>query len=408
MMARTWLRVPSLVGRKCLDNRSRWIRSNRVTVLQILQCTNLGGMEQVAYRLMEELSSSNDTEFRIMTPRPFGPGEQRLRAIDSQVSDSTYRGRFGWRDARSFKQEVADRAEMCTHVWVTGTSVAALRAVRDLRQPKVLSHHYHHFEQRFSAARWRAFYEGFGRNVDVITYPTRFTRDEAVRIAPWVASRAVVVPNGSSCTWKDEADRNALQRAARRRLGVPEESFVVGNAAWLTERKRFDVFLTTAKQILNRIPETRFVVCGGGPLEAQLRAQARSLGIEASVTFTGWVEDLSDYYQSWDVMLFNSDYDTLPCGPLEASAHGCVVVASLRYGGLSEFIHHDVNGFLLNDHDVNRLAEIVCGLAVDRGLAERCRSASRNLLEGEFSVAAGAAFYREFFATSDKGASGRV
>lgn len=373
------------------------IALRKVTVLHLLQCTNLGGMEQVAYRLMERLSTSGGLEFAVLTPRPFGAGKSRLRAVDSYAADSPHRGRFGWRDAPKFKEQVEARAKSCSHIWISGTSVASLRAVRDLSQPKVLSHHYHHFENRWSGVKWRAFYEGFARNIDAITYPTRFTRDEAIRIAPWIAERAVVVPNGVQCLWRDQQDRIALRNAARKRLGVPEDAFVIGNAGWLIQRKRFDIFLSTAKKVLTSLPSARFVVCGGGPLEAELKSQARALGIENSVTFTGWVADLSDQYHSWDVMLFNSDFDTLPCGPLEAAAHGCIVVASLRYGGLSEFIHHNVNGFLLEDHDVSTLAQTVLALASDEALTARCLAALQTSLRSDYSVAAGSTFYSEYF-----------
>ena len=42
-----------------------------MTVLHIMQCTNLGGMEQVAFRVMEELRKDG-FDFRIVSPRPFG------------------------------------------------------------------------------------------------------------------------------------------------------------------------------------------------------------------------------------------------------------------------------------------------------------------------------------------------
>lgn len=367
-----------------------------MSVLHVMQCTNLGGMEQVAFRCMEGLSRGG-LRFRIATPRPFGPGWPRVREFDPKARDFPYRGRFGWRDFLSLRRHVHALAEDCDQVWVTGTCLAALGAVKGVGRPTVLSHHYHHFEDRLSWYKWRAFYELACRGLDAITYPTVFTRDEAVRIAPWLADRAVVVPNGYEIHYADEAERRAARAAARRRLNIPDDAFVVGNAGWLIARKRFDVFLAVAAQIARTVPDARFVICGDGPLRGALQAQARSLGIFGRVRFTGWVRDLADYYRAWDVLLFNSDFDTLPCAPMEAASYGCPTVASLLYGALGEFIEHGRNGFLFPTHDTWELAEAAASLACNAALADQVRTAARHTLATRFSPDAALDFYRKFF-----------
>jgi glycosyltransferase involved in cell wall biosynthesis len=101
------------------------------------------------------------------------------------------------------------------------------------------------------------------------------------------------------------------------------------NAGWLIPRKRFDIFLKTAAEVKKRLPESYFVICGNGLLEDKLKKLADDLCLTGSIRFTGWVEDLTPYYQSSDVLLFNSDYDAFGCTPLEAAGHGCIVVPLL-------------------------------------------------------------------------------
>lgn len=374
-----------------------------MTVLHIMQCTNFGGMEQVAFRCMGGLARDG-IRFRITTPRPFGPGRDQVHRFDAAARDFPYRGRFGWRDFPAFRRHVHDLARGCSQVWVTGTSVAALAAVRGLALPKVLSHHYHHFEGRFSWLKWRAFYEFTCHGLDAITYPTAFTRNEAVRIAPWLARKAVVVPNGYDLHYADETEREEAHRAARSRLGITDDAFVVGNAGWLIPRKRFDVFLDTAAEIARQVPQAQFVICGDGPLRAKLEAQARANGIAERVRFTGWVADLADHYRAWDVLLFNSDFDTIPCTSMEAASYGCPTVASLAYGGLGEFIDHGRNGFLFPGHDTGQLAAAVVSLARDAALARRIRAAARDTLATRFSLDAALSFYRSFFGAPAAGA----
>lgn len=368
-----------------------------MTVLHLMQCTNLGGMEQISYRLMDVLADEIGLDFRIATPLPFGPGRDRVLARDPGARDSPGRGRFGWRDFPAFRGHVHRLAAGCSHAWVTGTSAAALAALFGLRQPKVLSHHYHHFEGPRAWLRWRGFYELLCRQLDAITYPTAFTRDEALRIAPWLKGRAHVVPNGFEIHYLDEPDRLARRAAARRWLDLPPDAPVIGNAGWLIPRKRFDVFLHVAARVHAARPDARFVICGGGPLEDDLKRMAGALGIAEAVRFAGWVQDLTPYYEAWDALLFNSDFDTLPAAPMEAASRGCVTVASLLYGGLGEFIEHGRNGYLFASHDTASLAEALLQVVGDSAQALALRRGALDKLRRDFSIARATAFYRDFF-----------
>jgi glycosyltransferase involved in cell wall biosynthesis len=370
--------------------------STRFKILHLMQCTNLGGMEQAACHLMREMQASGGFAFQIATPRPFGEGGLIVRRIDHEAKAFDCRGRFGWRDRDGFRAWVRQEAAASDLVWVTGTCAASLGAIRSSRGPKVLSHHHHHFEARGSWLRWRAFYELLGRQLDAIVYPTAFTRAEAVAIAPWLGSRATVIRNGvEPCEW-DEQQRIERRRQARRRLGLPENALVLGNAGWFVRRKRFDVFLEVAARVHARRPDSVFVLCGGGPDEAQLRRKAEELGLAQAVRFEGWAQSMTPYYQAFDILLFNSDYDAFGRVPLEAANCGVLVVASVRYGGLSEFIQHGVNGMLFSDHDRQALTEAILGLA-ESPQAPLMRAAAARTIRQDYSIAAAAAQSEQLF-----------
>jgi len=354
-----------------------------------MQCTNLGGMEQVAYALMENLSRESGWQFSVTTPRPFGPGEERIRAVDPAARDDTYRGKLGWRSHGGFKRIVHEKSEGCEAAWITGTGASAVAATRQLDMPRVLSHHFHHFERPvLSALAWRGFYEALGRGLDAITYATDFTRSEALSLCPWLKRKTHVVRNGFPCHYTGEDQRLDKRARARARLGIPEDAFVVGNAGWLIPRKRFDVFVETAARIRGKLPNAFFLICGGGSEEDALRGQVRRLGIDEHVRFTGWVKDLVPYYQAWDVCLFNSDFDNIPCAPLEAASHGCVTVASLKYGGLGEFVINGETGVFMTGHDVPALADAVATLAREPEQARELRENAAAKLRAEFSMRA--------------------
>lgn len=374
---------------------------SRRPVLHLVQCTNLGGMEQSALRAMTALAG-HGVRFRLATPMPFGSGADAFRAFDPDMCDFPYRGRFGWRDIPAFRRHVRALAAGCDGIWITGTSAAALMAARGLSGPKVLSHHYHHFEGRLSWLKWRLFYELLCRDLDAVTFPTRFTRDEALRIAPWLSARAHVVRNGVALAY-DGPDWHAARRAeARRRLGLPADAFIVGNAGWLIARKRFDVFLVTAQAIAARVPGTIFCICGGGPLEGELRARATALGLGDAVRFEGWQRDLTPWYRAWDVVLFNSDFDAFGLTPLEAAAQGCLVIASVRYGGLGEFIRDGESGFLFTEHRPQAMAERAALLYSSPDLRVRLREGAAAVIRRDYDIESVTRFYREMFGVHDE------
>lgn len=367
-----------------------------------MQCTNLGGMEQVSYRIMRGLAEgTNGLRFRIATPRPFGHGKKFIDEFDPSARDFPYQGRFGWRSYSGFSRHVKELSRECSYTWVTGTCAASLTAIRRLKMPKVLSHHYHHFENRRSWVKWSGFYELLCRDLSAVTFPTAFTCDEALRIAPWLKKKAHVVPNGFDVFYTGEEERLKLQQLARTHLELPLQAYIVMNAGWLIPRKRFDIFLKTAAEVKKRLPESYFVICGSGLLEAQLKRLAEDLGLGGSVRFTGWIDDLRKYYKASDVLLFNSDFDTLPCVPMEAAGYGCLVVASLTYGGLAEFIEHEITGFLFNRHDTDRLASSILGIAHDGVLSRNLREAAVQKLKHDYSMENGLAFYKDFFGSSN-------
>jgi len=211
------------------------------------------------------------------------------------------------------------------------------------------------------------------------------------------------VRNGFEVNYTTEEKRLQNRCRARAALRMPQDCILIGNGGWLIQRKRFDVFLQVATKISKRLPNARFYICGGGPEESQLRSLARELGILDKVHFEGWVEDMTPYYQAWDALLFNSDFDALGNTPLEAASHGCVCVASVLYGGLSEFIQDGHTGFLLNQHDSEKLADALIRLALEPALALEMRQRAIKRLQQEFSNEAALAFYEDYFRNGSAG-----
>ena len=87
-------------------------------------------------------------------------------------------------------------------------------------------------------------------------------------------------------------------------------------------------------------------ILGNGPLEAELRQQATSLGIGGQVEFMGFQQNPYAIMRSSDLFVLSSRWEGLPNVVLEAMATGVAVLATRCPTGPEEIITPGVNGEL--------------------------------------------------------------
>jgi glycosyltransferase involved in cell wall biosynthesis len=107
-------------------------------------------------------------------------------------------------------------------------------------------------------------------------------------------------------------------------------------AGRLRREKGFDLLLEAMPAVLLQFPTARLAILGEGPLEAELREQARRLGVAESVEFSGYRQDPWSYFKHADLFLLPSRFEGLPNVVLEALALGTTVVAFDCVGGMRE------------------------------------------------------------------------
>ena len=92
-----------------------------------------------------------------------------------------------------------------------------------------------------------------------------------------------------------------------------------------------------------RSGKARFTVLGDGPERGRLEQLARTLGIETTVSFSGWVshEKALERLRSADVMVFPSVRDFGAGVVFEALAMGAVPVVA-DFGGPGDIVNSEV------------------------------------------------------------------
>lgn len=127
--------------------------------------------------------------------------------------------------------------------------------------------------------------------------------------------------------------------------------------------------------VLAQLPDARLVVAGSGPLRAALEQLAASLGIAASVEFTGRVENagMAALYRGADLMLNPSTVDNMPNSVLEALASG-VAVVSTDVGGVPYLVEDGKTALLVPARAPQAMADAMLRLAASPELASRLKA----------------------------------
>ncbi|MEV0152789.1 D-inositol-3-phosphate glycosyltransferase [Micromonospora sp. NPDC050686] len=171
-------------------------------------------------------------------------------------------------------------------------------------------------------------------------------------------------------------DRHAATLAARRRLGLPTDGYVVAFVGRIQPLKAPDVLVRAVAALRRRDPrladEVTVVICGGPSGSGLDRPTAlidlaAALGVTDRVRFlpplTG--DALPALYRAADLVAVPSHNESFGLVALEAQACGTPVLAAAR-GGLVTAVRDGVSGVLIDGHDPDDWARVLARLLPDR------------------------------------------
>lgn len=99
-------------------------------------------------------------------------------------------------------------------------------------------------------------------------------------------------------------------------------------AGRLRREKGFDVLIDALPQVRRQIPGAQLTILGEGPEGQSLMRQARELGLDSAVRFTGFQQNPWIYFAHADLFVLPSRLEGMPNALLEALALGTPVVAT--------------------------------------------------------------------------------
>jgi len=197
-------------------------------------------------------------------------------------------------------------------------------------------------------------------------------------------AKVSVIPNAV------DPEKFSLSREAKQelqeKLGL-KDCRVLGFIGSFYAYEGLSLLLQTLPQIRARHNDIKVLLVGGGPQEQALKQQAKELGIESVVIFTGRVPhtEVNDYYDLVDILVYPRLSMRLtelvtPLKPLEAMAQGRLFIAS-DVGGHHELVEEGVTGRLFKAGDATALADLVDSVLAEPGQWPLLKANGRKYVE---------------------------
>jgi len=170
----------------------------------------------------------------------------------------------------------------------------------------------------------------------------------------------------------------------RRDLGVGDAPLVV-TVARLNPQKDLPTLLAAAAEVLAVRPEVRFVVVGGGPAEAEVRAEHARLGLGDAVQLLGARPSAADELAAADVFALSSIWEGSPLTVAEALLLRRPVAVT-AVGAVPEVVQDGVTGRLVPPRDPSALARAILDLLDDPARAARLAEAGHRVAVERFAT----------------------
>lgn len=128
---------------------------------------------------------------------------------------------------------------------------------------------------------------------------------------------------------------------------------VAGFAGRLEAHKGVANMIRAMAHVIEKIPDTRFIIAGQGSYEPQLRQIAKDLNVASSIEFVGHLtqDQMQTFYEDIDIFLMaSSPAETFGKVGVEAMSTGTPVLAP-NIGGISDWLHDGKNGYFIDKND---------------------------------------------------------
>ncbi len=200
------------------------------------------------------------------------------------------------------------------------------------------------------------------------------------------SSRIKYIPNciDLECFHEGDYDDNFV-KDLRHDYAFDDHTVLIGTIAAFFERKGHKYLLLSAKSIVKRHPNTKFIFIGEGNYREKLEILSRDLDLSKNVSFSGCFEDVSPYYSVFNLFVLPSLAEGMPLCVLEAMAWGVPVVAT-AVDGSRELVVDGETGLLVPPKDVSALSKAINYMIEDPVKAKKMGMAGKKRVQRKYNL----------------------
>lgn len=168
---------------------------------------------------------------------------------------------------------------------------------------------------------------------------------------------------GVGINTKEFSVMNDISKTEKRKeLGIPEDAVLLISAGELNQNKNNSVVLDAIAKTKN--DNIHYILCGVGPLEQQLKDQAKKLNIADRVHFLGYRTDIKELFATADAFVMSSFREGLSRSIMEAMASGLPCIVSKIRGNVDLIVEGE-GGYLCSPINSDEFAKTIDNFSVN-------------------------------------------
>ncbi len=362
----------------------------KIKLLHIQLLPVIAGAQNVMLKILENLEREKYDIFVIS--KPGGPLLKKLaemkiehipvKSLRRKISILDIKAFFDiFRICRNYKFDIV-------HTHSSKTGFLGRIAARLAGVEKII-HTSHGFPfNEFQSLPTRLFYmlcETFAAFFcDRVVFVNQHDRDYAVKHKLVAAKKAITIFNGIKLPEKIKTKKNS-------------DRFLIGSSFRFWQQKNPLQTIEAAISVCQKNPVIDFIFLGDGELLSECKEMVFKADLSNRIKFPGWVENVSEHLNEFDVFLLYSKWEGLPVSILEAMSFGLPIIASDIVGNRE--LVDEGNGRLICLNQVDKLVELLITLPTRNSELKKWGKESRKRVEKKFSVEEFSKEYKKVYET---------
>ncbi len=179
--------------------------------------------------------------------------------------------------------------------------------------------------------------------------------EEDYQSALKMKAKKVFKINGIGMSFNKYQELTESKEEIRSSLNIKKDDFVIVTVAEFIKRKNYDTMLKTIKELKTRNVNVKFLICGRGQEEENIKNQIKNLEIDENVILLGYRKDINRILSCSEMFMLASYQEGLTLSVIEAMSHSLpCVVSDVR--GNRDLIVDGKGGFVVPAKDANMFA----------------------------------------------------